>query len=91
MPDPAQLRREECRREVRRYLAERTPLAFDAPTIRRKLRLDGDDFSDEEIEAAAVFLHDLQPPQTQLMPEELGATRRYRITSAGILAHERRA
>ncbi len=85
-----QARREECRREVRRYLSERQALAFPVEAIERKLRIDGDDFSLEEIKAGVEFLIALDPPQVKLREDGLGATRYYQATSAGVLAHERR-
>jgi hypothetical protein len=88
--DNPQLRREECRREVRRYLAERQALAFPAIAIRRKLRHDGDDFTDEEIVAALEYLVSLDSPHVRVRPDPDGATKYYQATSAGVLAHERR-
>ena len=87
--DPA-VRREECRREVLRYLAERAALAFPAATIRRKLRFDGDDFSDAEIDAALQFLLGLSEPQIKTRDDPHGVTKYYQASSAGVLAHERR-
>lgn len=88
--DDQQLRREECRREVRRYLAERQALAFPAEAIQRKLRNDGDVFSLDEIEAALSFLIALDPPQVKSIEVSIGATRTFQATSSGVLAHERR-
>ncbi len=91
MPDNDQRRRELCRIEVREYLANRPRLAFDAVSIRRSLfYMAGADWTDEEIEAACDFLLELAKPQVTVTPEELGATKRYKITSEGIVAHERR-
>ena len=92
MSDSAQIlqqRREEVRREVRRYLAERMALAFPISSIRRKLVIDGDDFSEAEIEQALVFLAGLDPAQVKTREDGLGASRYYQATSAGVLAHER--
>lgn len=87
----AQQRREECRLEVLRYLVERQALAFPAHAIRRKLRMDGSDFEDAEIEAALEFLLGFTPdPLIKVIHEKLGATKNYQATTAGILAHERR-
>lgn len=86
-----QRRREECRIEVLRYLALRTPLAFDAPTIRRKLRMDGGEWTDAEVEVAAQFLVGYAPALVEIVPEALGATKRYKVTTAGIIEYERRS
>jgi hypothetical protein len=80
-----QQRKEECRR----YLAERQALAFPVPAIRRKLRSDGNDFSDEEIAAASEFLVSLSPPQVKIERDPLGATKCYQATGHGVLEHER--
>lgn len=84
-----QRRREECRREARRYLAERQALAFPVDAMRRKLNIDGNDFTDEEIAEACQFLLEMVPPQVKVRPDGLGATRYYQATSAGVLEHER--
>ena len=88
--DEAQRRREECRREVRRYLVERQALAFPIEAIQRKLRIDGDDFTIDEILSALTLLIELEPPQVKIRTEALGASTYYQATSAGVLAHERR-
>lgn len=91
MPTPeAQQRREECRREVRRYLCERQALAFPVEAIQRKLRIDGDEFTLDEIRAALTFFAATEPPQVRIRQEAIGATSYYQATSAGVLAHERR-
>lgn len=87
MTEPNQTRREEARREARRYLANRPGLAFAADAVRRSVNHDGFDFTGEEIADALTFLVGLD--QAETMPNPLGATRYYRITSAGTLAHER--
>lgn len=77
-----QERRDECRREVRRYLAERPGLAFHARTIQGRTNM-----TIEEVEASLRFL--ITAGQAELKHDGLGATRYYKATSAGILAHER--
>jgi hypothetical protein len=84
-----QRRREACRAEVRAYLAPRNLLAFDVPSIRRSLQYsEGADFTEGEISSALAFLIGLG--QAREIPEELGSTKRFKITTNGVLAHERR-
>lgn len=86
----AQERREECRREVRRFLAERAAVAHHPATIRRALNAGHQaDWTDDEVETAAIFLLNLTPPQVIARHDHLGATAYYQATSAGVLAHER--
>ena len=89
--DTDQQKREECRREVRRYLVARQHLAMPADAIRRKLRIDGDDFTEAEILAALTYLAQIDPPHVTILPDPDGASKYYQATSAGVLAHERRA
>lgn len=86
----AQERREECRRKVLGFLAERAAVAHHPKTIRRRLN-DGheNDFTDDEIEAALAFLIHLAPPRAKAIPEAMGSTLHYQATSDGVLAHER--
>ena len=81
-----QERREDCRREVRRYLADRPSLAFRAETIRRNLDLEFD-FTLDEVVNALAFL--MSAKQADVEPEGMGATEYFKITAAGTLAHER--
>jgi len=85
MIDP-QEQREDCRREVRRYLAERPQLAFRDQTIQQKLHLEND-FTIAQVRDALVFL--VSDKQVEIEPEELGATPYYKITANGMRAHER--
>lgn len=91
-PDPvlAQERRESCRREVLRFLAERQAVAHHPKTIRRRLN-DGheNDFADAEVEAALAFLTATAPAAVVAVRDPLGATRCYQATAAGVLLHER--
>lgn len=91
MRDPAQLaqlRREECRREVRAYLAERIPLAFDPEAVRRSVNMaTGLDFSDAEISAALDLLVSLG--QATAVVAAIGASSSFKATAQGVLAHER--
>jgi Fe2+ or Zn2+ uptake regulation protein len=81
-----QRRREECRREVLAYLANRSVVALSADAIhtglKRKFK-----FSIEEVEAAIAF----QKTQGFISetPDPHGATPYYKATAAGVLAHER--
>ena len=88
----AQERREECRRDVLRFLAERQAVAHHPKTIRRRLN-DGHehDYLDVEIEAALAFLTGATPPLAKGIADTLGATKYYQATSEGVLAHERSA
>jgi len=81
-----QERREECRREVRRYLAERPSLAFRAETIRRNLAVEFD-FSAEEVRDALAFF--VSAKQVEIEQDGCGATDYFKITASGTLAHER--
>ena len=82
-----QERKEECRLEVRRYLAERPALAFAATTIHRSLYREFD-FTLQEVIDGLVFW--VSAKQAQITPCEAGATEYFQITAAGTLAHERR-
>lgn len=90
MPQCDQSRREECRREVRRYLVERLALKFPVAAIQRKLRIDGEIFTEAEIEASLVYLRELRPAHVTETPDPDGATKYYQATADGVLAHERR-
>ena len=81
-----QERREECRREVLRFLADRSVLAFRAETIRNALHREYK-FKLDEIESALEF--ERGAGRVAVEPHAQGATRFYRITSEGILFHER--
>jgi chorismate mutase len=84
--DKAQERREDCRREVRAFLAQRQQLAHRVSAIKRRLNIEND-FTDEEIEAALIFLAGLG--EVSSSAAELGATKFFQATSAGVLAYER--
>jgi hypothetical protein len=85
----AQERREECRRETLRFLAERQIVAHHVKTIRRRLN-DGHehDFTDAEVEAALAFL--VSDERAHRIPDPMGSTPYFQATAAGVLAHERR-
>lgn len=84
----AQLRKEECRALTRAYLAAREALSFRAGAIQRGLvREDSASFSEEEIAAAAEFWEGLGQVEAEAV--SYGATKNYKITSAGVLAVER--
>lgn len=88
-----QERREECRREVRAWLANRPALKFKAAAIHKGVNRVGrengtmDDFKTEEITDALVFLVGQKHVQTDTDPD--GATPYFSASSAGVLAHER--
>ena len=81
-----QERKEECRREVLRYCANRSVLAFRAETIRNSLHREFH-FTLEEINAALEF--ERGAGRLQVEPHAQGATQFYRVTSEGVLFHER--
>ena len=83
--DP-QEQREDCRREVRRFLAERSQLAFRDNTIHQKLKIEHG-FTLDDVRDALVYL--VSDKQVEPEPSELGATLFYKITSSGTRAHER--
>lgn len=80
-----QERREQCRREVLRYCAIRSVLAFKAETIRNMLRREFN-FTIEEITAALEFENGAG--RLQIEKHGQGVTKFYRVTSTGILFHE---
>lgn len=86
MSDSPQERKEECRRSVRAYLANRSVLAYRAETIRSALAREHD-FSIEEIKAALVYLE--SDKHVAVTPDPDGATPYYRITSEGMRFNER--
>jgi hypothetical protein len=79
-----QERREEVRRNVRGYLAERPGLAFHPRTIARSPFVNA---TLEEVEGALNVLMSLSHVARER--DQLGATPYYKSTGAGILAHER--
>jgi hypothetical protein len=86
-PDSNAARREEIRLAVRTYLAERPAVAPRIDAIQRGI------YSDTgatlvEVTAAVLFLKGLGQAEEKFL-SGLGSTVGYRITSAGILAHER--
>lgn len=84
----AQERREECRREALRFLADRQVVAHHPKAIRRGLNVGHEhDFTDDEVEAALGFLE--SAGLVKVVHEPLGATRHYQATAAGVLQHER--
>ena len=87
--EKSQQRREECRRDVRKFLVGRQALAFQPATIRRKLNIEHD-FDLDEIREALAFLVGLNPPHATVLPDPDGATPYYQATSAAVLAAERR-
>jgi hypothetical protein len=81
-----QHRKEECRGEVRGYLANRSVLAYRAETIQKALRREFD-FTLEEINAALTFLRGQGHVSAE--PDPDGATPYFKVTSEGILFYER--
>ena len=84
--DTAQCRREDLRLATRAYLAERPAIAPRLQAIHRGISQDTG-ASENEVLAALLFLVSAGQVEPLAMP--MGATRGYRITAAGTLAHER--
>lgn len=84
--NPSQEAREDCRREVLNYLANRPAVALSRDSIRRGLKNEGD-FEDSEILHACSFLVSLDFIKSE--PASMGATLYYQITAEGTLHHER--
>lgn len=86
-----QTRREQARKAVLEFLAQRQSLKFEADMIRQRLNqmsrvdftLDADD-----IEIALAFLRGCQPPLVDMIRPKRGSTQFYQATSAGVLATE---
>lgn len=87
MSEETQIRKEDLRRSVREYLADRPGLANSPASIRRVLGREFEDLKLDEVKAALVFLESLK--QAELIREKLGSSKYYRITATGTLAHER--
>lgn len=91
-PQPhAQERREECRRDVLGYLAERQAVAHHRNAIRNRLNAGHEhDYTADEITAALAFLLATAPEAyAAAIHDPMGATPYYQATTAGVLAHER--
>lgn len=86
MSDEKQERKEECRREVRGYLAARPALAFRARSIRERLERENH-FSQQEVDDALANL--LSGGHVIKQPDPDGATPYFQITREGTLFHER--
>ena len=85
-----QRRREDCRRDVLAWLAERHPLAFRIARICEHInRRNGTDYSEDEIHAALAFRIGLTPPEVEEIKDRSGTDHSYRATSAGQLNYER--
>ncbi len=80
---------EDTRFEVRRHLAERPTASLDLDSIHHGMLRKGLATDKPSIEAALVFLIGLQPAQVMGTVVTLGNSKRYQISSAGLLAYER--
>lgn len=78
---------EDIRHAVRDYLYARQGTAQPAPTIRRRLNREGVRCDNDAVELACAFLVGLE--QVDQSTNKLGSTKYYKISSKGILAHER--
>ena len=79
--------KEDVRHAVRTYLYDRQRAAQTIATIARNLRRDGTRCDEDDVEIALAFLEGAE--QATAEPDPLGSTKYYRLTSDGILAHER--
>lgn len=80
---------EDTRFEVRRFLAARPTASIAADAIVHNLNRLGLETTLPEVEAALTFLLGLQPAQVMGQIASLGSSKRYQISSAGLLAYER--
>ena len=81
-----QLRREDCRLQVRAYLYERgMKIAQRADVIARTMRPQFD-YTTEEVDAACLFW--AGNGQFEEVRSSAGATRHYKITTEGMREHE---
>lgn len=87
MPEQDQLRREDIRRAVRSYLADRPAVALSPTTIARGLRAEWPDITLTEVSAALQFF--VSAKQIEELTESIGSSKYYKITAEGTLAHER--
>jgi hypothetical protein len=78
--------KEEFRRAVRAYLAERPSLAFNENVIQRHVTREVP-CTAPEVLAACDFLKDLG--HIKEVPNSMGSLRYFQITAQGTLAHER--
>ncbi len=85
--DAMKERREEARREVLRFLAERNLLSHSPQAIRSGVNREGFDFSKDEILGAIQSLESGCYLGVRVDP--LGSSKTYQVTLAGTLLHER--
>jgi len=81
-------RQEDIRCAVRAYLAARPNVAQSAATITRRIRTEVA-APHHDVEAALEFWASLEPAQASFEYAPAGATKYWKITAAGTLAHER--
>lgn len=87
-PEEQQIHRESLRTDTLAWLADRSLLAHHPKAIHRGLTQGGiAAYSLDEVEAALAFLASCGYVTSETPP--MGATKYYRITAEGILAHER--
>jgi hypothetical protein len=82
--------RESLREEVIRFLAARHPVPFETTAIAHHIRrrqLVDFPCDDQEVDAAAAFLKDLQLAEE--IPNELGASKAWKATAKGVVHAER--
>jgi hypothetical protein len=83
---------EELRHAVLEVLATRHPTALQTSSIRRRIEQNEVlDFriTDEDVNAALMFLAGLTPPLIEFRNDPLGSTKYASASSAGVLAYER--
>jgi len=82
--------KEDLRHEVRAAVAIRYPAALTPRQILRMVKKELDFlFEESDVMAALELLRGLDPKQVDFTADELGATKYWRATPAGVLAHER--
>lgn len=87
MTNQERRRNQDCRREVRAYLAERAGLAIESDRIAAGLRV----YSQAEVDLALDYLKKLKPEPHVLCheQEDAGGLYHWEITSDGVRAYER--
>ena len=78
--------KEELRRLVLRFMAERAALSYNAASVQRGV---GREMAHTQPEAAEALELLLDLGWLKLVPNSLGAARYYQISAAGTLAYER--
>jgi len=78
---------DEIRFEVRRHLAARPTASLDLDSIVHGLARKGVEVTSQQVTEALTFLMHLERPQVMTPPSSLNS-KRYQITTAGVVAFE---